>query len=209
MAKMVTIPEAAEHFQVSVATIRRWIRAQRLASQLTLGPYGEQWMVDVEQAPARRPFASEALGAGAYVPVQQCAAPSAATDGLLREAEQALQEAWKAKEEAEKELQQARAATSARTELPPPVEASAPPASDWTALQHDLEGSERARVRLQCELGRVVSSLRPTDLPDQRPARLLSQGLAVDRPGPNRGRRCEPYIRPMPISRQWGGDCAS
>ncbi len=178
MAKMVTIPEAAEHFQVSVATIRRWIRAQRLASQLTLGPYGEQWMVDVEQAPARRPFASEALGAGAYVPVQQCAAPSAATDGLLREAEQALQEAWKAKEEAEKELQQARAATSVRTELPPPVEASAPPASDWTALQHDLEGSERARVRLQCEVERLRKSEEEAWTESRAALRALHQAYA-------------------------------
>jgi hypothetical protein len=161
MAKMVTIPEAAEHFQVSVATIRRWIRAQRLASQLTLGPYGEQWMVDIEQAPlsSQRPYASEGLNAGAFVPVQQCTvASSNTTDGLLREAEQALQEAWKAKEEAERELQQARAVAPARSEASVAPADPVAPVSDWTALQRDLEGSERVRARLQSEIERLRKS---------------------------------------------------
>jgi len=178
-----TIPEAAEHFKVSTATIRRWIRSGRVSSQLTLGPFGEQWMVDpdglkqesreisgyvpVEQlvAPGQGPVtpslsltatgvplagAPVASGTGsAQTPASLCnpAQLSAGPDrqrespeqisgeDLIREAEQALQEAWRAREKAERELAELR-------QNPP----------DATALRADLEGSERLIGSLRQQL---------------------------------------------------------
>lgn len=84
---------------------------------------------------------------GVYVPVEQLmekpdmvptlkpAPPDQSVDqGVLREAQEALQEAWEAKEKAEHELLELRKQ------------------SDLTALRLDLEGSERQRARLQQEV---------------------------------------------------------
>ena len=64
MSKMLSVNEAAEHFKVSTATIRRWIRSGRVRSQLTLGPFGEQWMIEPDG------LVTEDRAHGAYVPVE-------------------------------------------------------------------------------------------------------------------------------------------
>jgi hypothetical protein len=133
MSKMLNVAEAAEHFKVSTATIRRWIRSGRVRSQLTLGPFGEQWMIDPDG------LATEVRAQGPYVPVDQLMEkPDQSVDqGLLREAQEALQEAWEAKESAERELAELR---NQRGD------------TDVLSLRGDLEGSERLRARLQQEL---------------------------------------------------------
>lgn len=90
---------------------------------------------------------------GVYVPVEQLmekadpaptskSAPldQSADQGVLQEAQEALEEAWQAKEKAERELQELRKH------------------SDLTALRLDLEGSERQRARLQQEVGELRRS---------------------------------------------------
>ena len=156
MSSMMTIPEAAEHFKVSTATIRRWIRSGRVQSQMTLGPFGEQWMVEPEG-----PVALERATAG-YIAVDQLVdksrveiekpspAPAAEHQGqaqpqvdLIKEAEQALQEAWQAKEQAEAELQQLRDSASS---------------PDLVSMRCDLEGSERQRAYLQQQVVQLQQS---------------------------------------------------
>jgi excisionase family DNA binding protein len=146
MSKMLTIPEAAEHFKVSTATVRRWIRSGRVRSQMTLGPFGEQWMVEPDG------LVQDDRSAAGYIAVEQLVDRSQASPtpdkppdhALLREAEQALQEAWQAKERVEKELEQLR---------------QAPPAQpDVLALRCDLEGSERQRAWLQRQLSELQQS---------------------------------------------------
>lgn len=144
---MLSVTEAAEHFKVSTATIRRWIRSGRVRSQLTLGPFGEQWMIEPDG------LVMEDRAQGPYVPVEQfmekpdlvptlksTQADQGGDQGLLREAQEALEEAWQAKEKAEQELQELRSH------------------SDLSALRLDLEGSERQRARLQQEVTRLRQS---------------------------------------------------
>ena len=144
---MLSVTEAAEHYKVSTATIRRWIRGGRVRSQLTLGPFGEQWMIEPDG------LVVEDRAQGPYVPVEQLmekpdlvpTLKSTQVDqdvdqGLLREAQEALEEAWQAKEKAEQELQELRKH------------------SDLTALRLDLEGSERQRARLQLEVAQLRQS---------------------------------------------------
>ncbi len=148
---MLSVTEAAEHYKVSTATIRRWIRSGRVSSQLTLGPFGEQWMIEPDG------LMMEDRAHGAYVPVEQLldksdpvptlkSTQAGATldqgvdQGLLREAQEALEEAWLAKEQAEKELEELRKH------------------SDLTALRLDLEGSERQRARLLQEVTELRGS---------------------------------------------------
>lgn len=188
MSDMLTIPQAAEHFSVSVATIRRWIRSGRVQSQLTLGPFGEQWMVDPDSDPGA------ARAQAGYVPVEQLQARSEAqadsrSDALLQEAEQALQEAWQARQAAEAELQQLRAEqariqthqphqphelarplTAPRTPAHPVVGDAAalksenPPARDTMdasalhALRKDLQGSEARLALLQAQVEQLRRS---------------------------------------------------
>ena len=141
MSRMLNVADAAEHFKVSTATIRRWIRSGRVRSQLTLGPFGEQWMIDPDG------LATEERAQGAYVPVEQLMErpDQSADQGLLREAQEALQEAWEAKEKAEKELLELR---QQRVD------------TDLLSLRGDLEGSERVRIRLQQELDEARQSER-------------------------------------------------
>ncbi|MBN9416753.1 MAG: helix-turn-helix domain-containing protein [Candidatus Eremiobacteraeota bacterium] len=151
MSKMLSVTEAAEHFKVSTATIRRWIRSGRVRSQLTLGPFGEQWMIEPDG------LTVEDRAHGPYVPVEQLMEkpdlvptirpkqadqpPDQGVDqGLLREAQEALEEAWQAKEKAEQELEELRKH------------------ADLTALRQDLEGSERQRARLQLEVTQLRQS---------------------------------------------------
>jgi hypothetical protein len=134
MSKMLTIAEAAQHYHVSAPTIRRWIRSGRVRSQLTLGPFGEQWMVEPDSLGPEKGLSE------AYVALDQ-----GGEQGLIKEAEEALQEAWKAKEEAEREL----AALKKSAPAPSGV------ASDLAALRLDLEGSERARQALLHELAQA------------------------------------------------------
>jgi hypothetical protein len=156
---LLTVTEAADHFKVSTATIRRWIRSGRVSSQLTLGPFGEQWMIDseslrdrdgsAEHEPQRREVVPAAGGTSAFVPVDQLIRHND-SDSLLQEAESALKEAWQAREAAEKRLaeQQARSAAEIaelRSQL-------AQPLPDLVALRSDLEGSERQRLQLEREL---------------------------------------------------------
>ena len=133
MSKLLSVTEAAEHYKVSTATIRRWIRSGRVRSQLTLGPFGEQWMIEPGE------LAAEERTHGPYVPVEQLLEkPDHPVDqALLREAQEALQEAWDAKEKAEKELAELR---NKRAD------------TDLLSLRGDLEGVERARLRVQQEL---------------------------------------------------------
>lgn len=133
MGKMLTVTEAAEHFQVSTATIRRWIRSGRVRSQLTLGPFGEQWMIDSDSDSGNsRPQQG-------YVPVDQLTQEQE----LLKEAEQAVKEAWEARQAAEQEL-------AAFRTRPTPSEPK-----DLVSLRCDLEGSERERLRLAQEVGEL------------------------------------------------------
>jgi len=147
MSKMLSVTEAADHFKVSTATIRRWIRSGRVRSQLTLGPFGEQWMIEPDG------LVVEDRAQGPYVPVEQLMekpdlvptlkstqADQGVDQGLLREAQEALEEAWQAKERAEQELQELRKH------------------SDLSALRLDLEGSERQRMRLQLEVAQLRQS---------------------------------------------------
>ena len=129
MSKMLTIAEAAQHYQVSAPTIRRWIRSGRVGSQLTLGPFGEQWMVEPDSLGPEKGLSE------AYVALE----PSK-DQGLIKEAEEALQEAWKAKEEAERELASLK---------------KSPASPDIQALRLDLEGSERARQALVGQLAQA------------------------------------------------------
>lgn len=146
---MLSVTEAAEHFKVSTATIRRWIRSGRVRSQLTLGPFGEQWMIEPDGQ------VMEDRAQGVYVPVEQLmerpdmaptVKPTQVDQGvdqaLLKEAQEALQEAWEAKEKAEQELKDLRKH------------------SDLTALRLDLEGSERQRARVQQEVEHLRQSER-------------------------------------------------
>lgn len=146
---MLSVTEAAEHYKVSTATIRRWIRSGRVRSQLTLGPFGEQWMI------APDGLVMDDRAQGAYVPVEQLVEkPDLAThcqeikgdhsldQGLLREAQEALEAAWQAKETAELELEELRKH------------------SDLNAVRLDLEGSERQRARLQQEVAQLRQSER-------------------------------------------------
>lgn len=150
---MLTIPEAAAHFKVSVPTIRRWIRSGRVRSQLTLGPFGEQWMVD-PNAPESAPVVSETLASAslptqAYVAMDQLIekAPSSGGGGvdqaLLKEAEEALEEAWQARQRAEQELAELKASRQD---------------GDLLALRQDLEGSERHRQALLQQVGQLQAS---------------------------------------------------
>ncbi len=141
MSKMLSVTEAAEHFKVSTATIRRWIRSGRVRSQLTLGPFGEQWMIEPDG------LVMEDRAQGAYVPVEQLIEKPAQADqgvdqALLKEAQEALQEAWESKEKAEQELRELRKH------------------SDLNAVRLDLEGSERQRARLQQEVAQLRQSER-------------------------------------------------
>ena len=144
---MLTIPEAAEHFKVSTATVRRWIRSGRVRSQMTLGPFGEQWMVEPDG------LVNDDRSSAGYIPVEQLVdrpqpSPTAVqppSHDLIKEAEQALQEAWQAKERAEKELEQLR--------LNP-----APQQPDLISLRCDLEGSERQRAWLQQQVVQLQQS---------------------------------------------------
>lgn len=137
---MLSVTDAAEHYKVSTATIRRWIRSGRVRSQLTLGPFGEQWMIEPDG------LVLEDRAHGAYVPVEQLLEKAAVNEsepldqGVIKEAQEALQEAWEAKERAEAELAELRKHT------------------DLTALRQDLEGSERQRARLQQELTELRAS---------------------------------------------------
>lgn len=151
MSKMLSVTEAADHYKVSTATIRRWIRSGRVRSQLTLGPFGEQWMIEPDG------LVVEDRAQGPYVPVEQLmerpdlvptlksaqvdqGADQGVDQGLLREAQEALEEAWQAKEKAEKELQELRKH------------------SDLAALRLDLEGCERRLARLQLEVAQLRQS---------------------------------------------------
>ena len=140
MGKMLTVTEAAEFFKVSTATIRRWIRSGRVGSQLTLGPFGEQWMIDSDQTSPKNERSDQS-----YIPVEQLtqATPEGDPD-LLKEAEQALQEAWQARLQAEQELADFKARAQSTQDLP-----------DLLSLRCDLEGSERQRIRLQAEVGQL------------------------------------------------------
>ncbi|MBS2034359.1 helix-turn-helix domain-containing protein [bacterium] len=133
MSKMLNVTEAAEHYKVSTATIRRWIRSGRVRSQLTLGPFGEQWMIDPDG------LVVDDRAQGPYLPVEQLMEkPDHGGDqALLKEAQEALQQAWEAKEKAEQELD------SLRNQCFD---------SDVFSLRVDLEGSESARARLAQEL---------------------------------------------------------
>lgn len=153
---MLTIPDAANHFKVSTATIRRWIRSGRVRAQLTLGPFGEQWMVD-PNSEEHKPRSDAAQGqkvqdSSAYVPVEQLIQPEPeatpdSPEQLLREAEQAVQEAWQARQQAEAELDRLR-------QQPPPAPAASEQ-SDLMALRCDLEGSERQRDLLARQVLRL------------------------------------------------------
>ena len=146
MSNLLTIPEAAERLKVSVPTVRRWIRSGRIHSQLTLGPYGEQWMVDPDSVDSSAPTSTgNARTSGVYVPVQELEQQSS-EHPLLKEAEQALEQAMREKDELEQEVRRARA------ELSRQVSSPAPAADGLLALRCDLEGSERERLRLQREL---------------------------------------------------------
>ncbi len=147
MSKMLSVTEAADHFKVSTATIRRWIRSGRVRSQLTLGPFGEQWMIEPDG------LVMDNRAQGPYVPVEQLMekpdlvptlkstqSDQSVDQGLLREAQEALEEAWQAKEKAEQELQELRKH------------------SDLSALRLDLEGSERRQMRLQLEVAQLRQS---------------------------------------------------
>lgn len=148
-----TIPEAAQRLKVSIPTVRRWIRSGRVRSQLTLGPFGEQWMVDPESLD--EPLVptlqrqDEEKPSSAFVPVQELTQPppdpAGNTEELLREAEQALEQACRVREQLERELQELRAELSARSER------SQTDKADLIALRCDLEGSERERLRLERE----------------------------------------------------------
>jgi len=144
---MLSVTEAADYFKVSTATIRRWIRSGRVRSQLTLGPFGEQWMIEPDG------LVMEDRAQGPYVPVEQLMekpdlvptlkstqSDQGVDQGLLREAQEALEAAWQAKEKAEQELQELRKH------------------SDLSALRLDLEGSERQRMRLQLEVAQLRQS---------------------------------------------------
>lgn len=134
MGKMLTVTEAAEHFKVSTATIRRWIRSGRVRSQLTLGPFGEQWMIDSDQNSPKNERSDQG-----YIAVDQLTqAPQEDDQNLLKEAEQALEQAWQAKLQAEQELAD--------------FKAQVPSSPDVLSLRCDLEGSERQRLRLETEL---------------------------------------------------------
>lgn len=163
---MLSVTEAAEHFKVSTATIRRWIRSGRVRSQLTLGPFGEQWMIEPDG------LAIEDRAQGPYVPVEHLMEkpdlvptirskaldqpPDQSVDqGLLREAQEALEEAWQAKEKAEQELAELRKH------------------ADLNAMRLDLEGSERQRARLQQE----VAQLRQSEVQAWEEARTALRAL--------------------------------
>lgn len=158
MPALLTVTEAADHFKVSTATIRRWIRSGRVSSQLTLGPFGEQWMIDseslrerdvsAEREPQRRDVASVGCSSP-FVPVDQLIRNND-SESLLREAESALKEAWQAREAAEKRLAEQQAASAAEVaELRSQL---AQPLPDLVALRSDLEGSERKRLQLEQQL---------------------------------------------------------
>lgn len=185
MSRLLTVTEAADHFKVSTATIRRWIRSGRVSSQLTLGPFGEQWMIDSESLRERERSSESALAAGPrashaagdnpmFIAVDQLVAQGD-SQSLLLEAENALKEAWRAREAAETLLAETRSRAEADlSELRTRADAEkselqaqfdlrlaeltaqvrqVPP--DVVALRCDLEGSERKRAELQRDLRRA------------------------------------------------------